>query len=49
MRVCVEKECVQRCSVFTSGVCTRNMCEGVCVTRGCFQGVCEGVCEGVCV
>ena len=25
VRMCVEKECVQRCSVFTSGVRTRGV------------------------
>ena len=34
VRMCVEKECVQRCSVFTSGVRTR-VCEGLC--RGCVR------------
>ena len=33
--------------MFTSGVCTRGVCEGVCVQE--YERVCKGVCEGVCV
>ena len=36
-----------RCSVFTSGMCTRGVCKGVCVQE--YVRVCKGVCEGVCV
>ena len=38
VRVCVERECVQMCNVFTSGVCTRSVCKGVCV-RECVERV----------
>ena len=33
--------------MFTSGVCTSGVCEGVCVQG--YVRVCKGVCEGVCV
>ena len=37
------------CNVFTSGVCTRSVCNGVCV-RECVERVFpRGVCKGVCV
>ena len=33
--VCIERVCVQRCGVFTSGLYTRVMCEGV--SEGCVR------------